>query len=214
MNTLYEELSNMGHPFELPHVLELLKEKPEIGEINGYVHQRTLVEDVKQILTVADVGHDFGYGHLMRCTELSLQITERLGYPVTFMVDDEYAMALLEERGFRVVWGALSRPATSAPVNYVKENDAELFSAYDLVILDIYSQRNLPSGWRKRFKTDMPVVILDHAEQWAKEADLIVIPGVTGPPDRKETKPLPDPDNENKPKILKEKVFFSGSEVI
>jgi len=181
MNKLYEELTNNDLPFELPDVLKLLREKPELREINSHVHQRGLVEDIKRVLFVADAGQNFGYGHLMRSMELALQIVERLGCPVSFLVDDELATTLLEERGFRVIRGAFERCARPAPGDQCEPSTKELISAHDLVLFDIYCRRGLPLGWRKRFKTDKPVVVLDRAEQWAKEADLIVLPGITGP---------------------------------
>lgn len=169
MNKLYEELSNRSRQFELPEVLALLKEKPELRKINAHVHQRGLAEELKRVLFVVDAGHGFGYGHLMRSMELASQLTERLGWSVTFLVDDEQAAALLKEQGFRVAWGALERPATLVPLNYSELNIDKLISAHDLVILYIYCWRHLPSGWRKNFAADISVVAFDSVEQWLQE---------------------------------------------
>ena len=186
MNMIYGELKEKNRPFELPEVLSLLKEKPELREINSHVHQRQVIEDVKRVLLVADAGREFGYGHLMRSIELALQIIERLGYPVTFLVDDKQAATMLDDLGVGIAWGALERPAMSAPDNYGEQNVDELLMNYDLVLLDTYCQRDFPLGWRKRFGNEIPVIVLDKCEQWAMEADLIIIPGVTGPSNRSE----------------------------
>lgn len=180
MNKLYEELTNRNRPFELPEVLNLLKEKPKLREINAHVHQRGLVEDVKRVLIIVDAGQNFGYGHLTRSMELALQIVERLSWPVTFLVDDEPAATLLEERGFRVIRGAFERRARPALFDCCEPGAKELISAHDLILLDIYCRRGLPSGWRKRFETDKPVVVLDRVEPWSKEAELIILSGATG----------------------------------
>ncbi|CAB1078818.1 hypothetical protein D1AOALGA4SA_6543 [Olavius algarvensis Delta 1 endosymbiont] len=183
MNELHQELADRGLRFELPDALDVLKEKPELCQINSHVHQRKLVEGIKRVFFVVDAGRHFGYGHLMRSMELSLQLTERLGYSISFMVDDQGAKNLLEDRGFRVVWGGFERSATSSPDNAPKPDYDEIFSTHDWVIFDIYGQRHLHRGWRKKAKLNMPVMVLDNADQWAREADLIVIPGVTGPSD-------------------------------
>lgn len=186
MNIIYEELSEKDRPFELPEVLGLLKEKPELCEVNSHVHQREVTEDVKRVLLVADAGQNFGYGHLMRSIELALQVIEHLGYPVTFLVDDQQAATMLDALGVSVAWGALERPAMPAPGNYREQNVDELLINHDLVLLDTYCQRDLPTGWRTRFGDEMPVIVFDRSEPWAREADLIIIPGVTGPSDSRE----------------------------
>jgi spore coat polysaccharide biosynthesis predicted glycosyltransferase SpsG len=164
-------------------VLALLKEKPGLCEVNSHVHQREVAEDVKRVLLVADAGQEFGYGHLTRSIELALQIIEHLGYSVTFLVDDKQAATILEDLGVGVAWGSFERPAMPAPDSYSEQNVDELLMDHDLVLLDTYCQREFPSGWRQRFGNEMPVIIFDRCEQYAKEADLIIIPGVTGPSD-------------------------------
>ena len=181
MNMIYGELREKDRSFELPEVLSLLKEKPELCEINSHVHHRKVKEVAKRVLLVADAGREFGYGHFMRSVELALQIIERMGYPVTFLVDDKQAARMLDDLGVGIAWGALERPAMFAPDNYSEQNIDELLINHDLVLLDTYCQRDFPLGWRKRFGDEIPVIVLDKCEQWAKEADLIIIPGVTGP---------------------------------
>ena len=180
MNKLYEELTDKDHPFELPEVLALLKEKPELREINAHVHQRRLMEDVKRVLLVADVGQGFGYGHFTRSMELALQIVERLGWPVTFLVDDEKAATLLEERGLEVMWGALGRQSRSPAGQRRRVNVSDLVQEYGLLVLDIYWQRDLLPGWRSRMCILAPVIILNRIESWAIEADQVIIPEVKG----------------------------------
>ena len=84
MNALYDELDKRNLPFDLPDVVSLLKERPDLKEINAHVHQRRLVENIKKVLFVVDAGGEYGFGHLMRCMELARQITERLGMADSF----------------------------------------------------------------------------------------------------------------------------------
>lgn len=183
MNTLYDELKNKNDPFDLPHVVSLLNNQPDLRRLNAHVHQRRLIEDIKRILFIVDAGSEFGYGHLMRCRELALQLVEHLGYPVTFLIDDEGAAELLGKRGFRVILGAWERPSkakTRSPNNYEQINE-NLVNNYDLIILDIYGRRNIPSGWREKYNAAKPFVVLDNIRDWTNEANLIIIPGITGP---------------------------------
>lgn len=180
MNRLYDELTNRDRPFELPEVLNLLKEKPELREINAHVHQRRLVEDIRQVLLVADADRGVGNGHFMRSMEFASQIVERLGWPVTFLVDDEQAATLLEERGFRIAWGALDRAESPATFDRCERSLEKLILGHDLVLLNISCERDLPSGWRRRFGHEIPVAVLNRVEPWAKEADLIILPGISG----------------------------------
>ncbi len=195
MNQVYAEVKARGWAFELPNVLRMLKEKPELREINAHVHQRRLVETIKKVLFVVDAGGTFGYGHLMRSTELALQIVERMSWPVTFLTDDEHAERLLKERGFRVTWGAVGRPASRSdePLDPPIE---PLVSGHDLLILDVYGPRDLPSGWRQEIgATDIPVAVMDRMGEWTQEADMILFPGVTSPSEE-------EPPSESGPEIV------------
>ena len=180
MNRVHEVLTAQGRAFALPEVLQLLKEEPELGRINAHVHQRRLREIIHPVLYVVDVGPGFGYGHLIRSQELALQLVERLGWPVTFLVDDGDAARLLLERGLPVAWGAWGRAARPAPEGRREQTVAELLPRDGLLLLDI-SPREVPPGWRDELGADTPVVVLDKSEEWAQAGDLIIFPGVTAP---------------------------------
>ncbi|MEW6659537.1 MAG: NTP transferase domain-containing protein [Thermodesulfobacteriota bacterium] len=180
MNTVYDTLTAQGKPFALPEVLQLLHDAPEIGQINAHVHQRQLLESIQRVLYVVDAGPGIGSGHLLRSRELALQIVERLSWPVTFLVDDTAAAALLAERGLPVAWGAWERPARPGPPGVREQTAAALLSRHDLLLLDI-SPRKVASGWRQRLAAAAPVIILDKSEEWTKEGDLIIFPVVTAP---------------------------------
>ncbi len=178
MNQLYKELTSNKKPFTLPEVISLLEAKPELKNINAHVHQRALVETIYTVLIIIDSGDGFGFGHLRRCMELGLQITERLSWLVIFVVDDPFAYTLLTENGFTVFWGAMGRP----PRNNSNE-DIQSFQKtlkYDLVIIDIAS-RPVHQNWKRNFLQDVPTVIIDKTEDWTLTSDVLIIPGVTCP---------------------------------
>ncbi|MGB5494475.1 MAG: NTP transferase domain-containing protein, partial [Sedimenticolaceae bacterium] len=180
MESLSANLQAEGRSFDLPSAVALLKRRPSLLDINAHVYQRRLVEDVKRVLFVVDVGGPYGYGHFMRCRELAGQVVERLSWPVTFLVDDERAARMAEACGFRVLWGALGRPAQAADFDRDRVHPQEAAVLHGLVVIDVSVQRKLPRGWRKYLTSDHPVVVVDREDAMAAEVDLILYPGVTG----------------------------------
>jgi spore coat polysaccharide biosynthesis predicted glycosyltransferase SpsG len=183
MNATYDSLSVTNTSFSLPDALNLLKKNPSLLEINRHVHQMGVGEERRKVLMIADAGNGYGYGHVMRSRELALQITERLGWPVAFAVDDEKARQMLKEAGIRTIKKAQGPELKVQSIAEKGLSSAfelpELPDSFDLIILDIYYRRTLAPGWRQSFPRNCKVVVLDHQGNWTKEADLVVIPGVT-----------------------------------
>ena len=177
MNALHDALQQRNLPFKLPHAVALLKEKPDLKEINAHVHQRRLVEKIVHVLVVVDAGGSYGFGHLMRCMELAQQITERLGWPVHFLVDDHQAQTMLEKTGSKTQWGAFGRPANPNRDQPSAATQTPI-SAYDLLIVDIFDQRGPKNGWRSHIGKSIHCVIIENAQPWTDEADLIVLPNI------------------------------------
>jgi spore coat polysaccharide biosynthesis protein SpsF len=180
LNQVHDTLVNSGNCFELPEVVRLLQERPDLKKINAHVHQRELVENVKFILFIVDAGKDFGYGHLMRSLELALQIVESLGWPVSFVIDDEPAMSLVAKYGLRAIWGAFARPEKNRPNFGGPFKLEEVLPEFDLLVLDIFDQRGPAPGWRAKMNSKIPTVIVENMQPWADEADLIVLPNLLG----------------------------------
>ncbi len=177
-SAIWRRLQAAGREFNLREAVRLLKESPELRKINGHVHQRTVNERPRKVLCLLDAGGSYGFGHLMRCAELGRQIVERLSWPVRFVVDDDDAAAGLSELGFVVSWGAFGRPARpSARSIPTFENH---FGAYDLVIVDIFDQRDPGPGWRQRFNLKGCVAAVENFREWSKGADLLIGPNVLG----------------------------------
>lgn len=177
MQSLHDKLTTSSKTFSLPEVLQLIKEDPVILTINQHVHQRKLIDDEYNVLFMIDAGGHFGFGHLMRSLELARQITERKGWPVTFATDDESALNFLRNAGQRTLKGAFSRPLRG---NMTEDNSIQqLVKSADLLVLDIYDQRDAKKGWRASLNVKCPVVVIDNRRPWAHEADMIITPGVT-----------------------------------
>jgi len=178
MNKLQQELKAKDISFELPNILNLIRNKPRLLKINEHVHQRALLEDIKKVLFIVDAGSDFGYGHLMRCLEIALQITERMSWPVTFLVDDEKAAEIIEKRGIRTIWGAFGRDQKTSATKREPVLFHRIIDQYSLVVLDIYWKLHLKTGWRNSLHPDATVIVLNRTEPWALVGDKIIIPEV------------------------------------
>ncbi len=174
MNRTHNLLRDSGRPFDLPGVLALIRADPALCEINAHVHQRGLSEAVRSVLFFADAGGGYGYGHFMRSLEVARQTVERLGWPVTFAVDDDRAVDLAGREGFRTVWDAFGRPARGPRSGTSCQGALEP----DVVVADI-APRPVQQDWRKRFNA--PLLAIDSDGAWTREADLVIFPGVTHP---------------------------------
>jgi spore coat polysaccharide biosynthesis protein SpsF len=177
MNALYDELEKRNLTFDLPHVVALLKDQPALKQINAHVHQRRLVEKIIKVLFILDAGGRYGFGHLMRCLELARQITERLGWPAHFLIDDQQAESIIEKTGCKTHWGAFGRPA-----NQNRRRDSStvqsITSAYDLLVFDIFDQRGPQGDWRSDIGKEKKCVVIENMQSWTNEADLIVLPNL------------------------------------
>ncbi len=177
MNALYSHLDGCDLPFDLPHVVGLLKKRPDLRKINVHVHQCRLVENKKRVLFVVDAGGMYGYGHLTRCLELARQLTERLAWSTHFFIDDFQAETIIDETGFTVHWGAFARPVNQNRNR--REVALESISCqYDLCIVDIFDQRGPNPGWRSAIGKNVRCAVLENTQPWTREADIIVIPNV------------------------------------
>ena len=177
MNAVYDELEKRNLPFDLPHVVALLNERPDLKEINVHVHQRRLVEKIIKVLFIIDAGGRYGFGHLMRCLELAGQITERLGWPAHFLIDDQQAESIIEKTGCKTHWGAFGRPTNQ---NRGRDSSTvqNITSAYDLIVFDIFDQRGPQGGWRSDIGREKKCVVIENTQSWTNEADLIVLPNL------------------------------------
>lgn len=190
MNRLHLALTSQGKEFCLLEVLALLKRQPQLREINRHVHQRRLGETHLQVLYAIDCGPEYGYGHLMRSRELGRRMVEQLSWPVTFVVDDPRGAELLLGQGGRVFWGAIGRPTRPRP-DSLENLKAIDWKGQDLLLLDLYP-RPLQHNWREAVAANLPLVVLDCLLPWTDDADLVLVPGVTGP----------KPDSRNLSRIL------------
>ncbi|WP_457573058.1 hypothetical protein [Desulfolithobacter sp.] len=153
--------------------------------MNSHVYQKQLQDRGRKVLFVVDAGNDHGYGHLMRCRELALQITERLGWSTRFLTNDAWATSLLLDVGIPVENGTdFSIFSKNDSLTCVSSSNSSSFrerSSIDMIVFDLAPDSFLPSGWRKKLPSTTKIVVLDRTDDWAMEADLVIIPSITAP---------------------------------
>ncbi|WP_456388260.1 cytidylyltransferase domain-containing protein [Desulfolithobacter sp.] len=172
-NALYNALAARGSAYSLSAAIGLLQQDHSLLDINSHVHQKGVEESSRKVLVVVDAGEDYGYGHLMRSRELALQITERLGWPCTFLSGDQEARSSLQAVGFPLLPMDITISDLFDPEKNVR------LPSFDLIILDLNSDNTLPCRWREALSNETKVVVLDRIDDWTQESDLVIIPGVT-----------------------------------
>ena len=180
MNTLHDRLAEQNQAFELPQALQLLRSETELFKINKHVHQRKLIDETYKVLFIIDAGDSFGFGHLMRSLELARQLTELKGWSATFAIDDKEAAQYLRQQGEKTVCTTFQRPNRAEHQSNTTDI-ATLLPEYDLLVIDIYDQRNIASGWRQKLDSPIPVAVIDNRLPWTAEADLLISPSVVVP---------------------------------
>ncbi len=177
MNRIHDKLLEKQQDFQLPAVLNLLQNEPNLFNINSHVHQRKLIDENHKVLFMIDAGDIYGFGHLMRSLELARQLTELKGWSTTFAVDNKEAENYLLQQGEKTLRAAFQRPARYRKLD--KEDITESFSGYDLIVIDIFDQRDVCLDWRTELNSSIPVVVIDNHLPWTENADLIISPSVT-----------------------------------
>ncbi len=97
MNTVYQELRQRGMDFNMPNLVKLLIEKPQLMNMNADVHQMGLYEKQKKALFIVrnsdnlDIFFDIAY-----------RLTKK-GIGVRFYVSNEALISVVDEEGFGVL---------------------------------------------------------------------------------------------------------------
>ena len=165
MNLVYNELKKRDEDFDLPNALQLLKEKPEIKDVNVHVHQQEIGEKIRRTLIAVDTGAEFEFDHLFQHIEIARKLVERKGWPVTFLIDDEHACQLLNGKGFKALWGSLWRNDDGGATRLNSNSLSEEVSQFDLVLTDTV-HKTLSRNWSDVFSNREVICIHGVTENW------------------------------------------------
>ena len=171
MNAVYHRLQAIGEEFNLAAVVKLCEREPKWMEFNQHVRQRKTQEQLQEVLFVVDSAGQTGEQRLARSLELALQIVELQSWPVAFLVDDSAALELIESCGLTAYWGALHRNSRPAPAGRRSVSIRELSGQHQITILDLDSNRSLPSNWRRELSDQTQTIVLDPCGAWTATAE-------------------------------------------
>ncbi len=170
MRAVHDALAKENRAFDLENVIALLGERPELGAHNAHVHQRRLVEDIKNVLYVASAFDDEEPQAAKQDIQFAQQIVDRLSWPVTFLTDDEKVEASAKERGFRTIEGAL-RAGARAPWELAPGTSLD---GFHLIIIESQVFDALPPDWRDKLDRSARVVVLVVDDDQRGDADLAI----------------------------------------
>lgn len=174
MREIYDRLYRPGEIVDLKEVVSLLKEHPEIREINRHIKQKDVKAKSFRVCFAADGGPKIGFGHIRRCLTLAKIFNEQFHCGVFFVTKPNSPVReLIEAKGFSAHQGA---------DNY---NELEGFcqeKQIDIVIFD--TKDNLSEESLINLKTKLPglnIVILDRVDQICAAADTVIVPAAHVP---------------------------------
>ncbi len=100
---LYRRSGADAGDIDVRQVVSLVREHPELPDINAHVHQKTAFERTRMVLFRCDGGSVTGMGHVRRCLSLAAEFAERHGWGVRFALEgDEIAAEQVRRRGYGV----------------------------------------------------------------------------------------------------------------
>lgn len=132
MREVHDTLKNRGEEYTLSTAIALVRERPELLELNSHVHQRRLVEDIKKVLYIPQSSDLKIDQSLDWCSE----IVEHLSWPVTFVSDSEHFHTQIQERGFKLL--DISRGDKSDHIEL--ERISSFINNYDIVLFEYHEQ--------------------------------------------------------------------------
>jgi len=160
MNTIYDELKNQGNEFNLINIVQLLKVKPHLMEINSHVKQRALIENEKKVLFISDISAENRLDELKNNINLAHRIIEKISWPVNFMFYNPESLNIAEKEGFNCF------------LSYKIDDVLNLTKKYDLLIIDV-SQNKLPSNLKDFYKGKIIEISSDKDQKSAFSPDKI-----------------------------------------
>lgn len=152
-NRLHDLLKQENKDFTLANVIDLLTRHPHLKAMNQHVHQKRLIENTQRLLVYFSTPpKSIVFSSYKR---LSLQIIDRLGWPITFLNADAHADQI-KEIGMRVI-----------PADHFHDPDTHnLQACFDLFIIvtegDLLLSRKLPWPPHATYRAPTPV---DHRKQ-------------------------------------------------
>ena len=173
MNRAFSILDGKGKDVKLPNLISLLKERPELMEINRHVYQKKINDNSIKILFRADGGEGIGIGHIAREVTIAKRLIESYGAGVRFLVNNDKSIK------DKLSGEGLSFHTLPEGINREEEIDIieNIYKQFALntIILDLNG--DISVEYMNSLKAlNVPVVSLDNATEGACLADVNIFP--------------------------------------
>ena len=172
LETLYEKLAASPGEINVRQAVKLLKQQPELKQINNKVRQKKATESSRFIIIRCDGDETIGLGHVSRCLALARQLRDSHSWGVLFAIaTGTVGMNKLLEASFPVE----KQPEDMAESDWLAALIDERHP--DALLFDIRTglKRNDLEQWRQQ---GLLIVSLDDASDRRLAADLSFHPPV------------------------------------
>ena len=171
MEAVYRELNAAPGDADVEDVVALLRQRPELLEINRHVHQKAADEQSLTVLVRCDAGLSLGMGHMVRCLALADALRDRHGAAIEFAVKGEGRVAPLEQTAYPVA----CIPENADEDNWLTKHVSE--TRPDVLIVDVRTDLMRETLEQLR-ASGVLVVVIDDPSDRRLAADLGFYPPV------------------------------------
>jgi spore coat polysaccharide biosynthesis protein SpsF len=173
MNQVFSILYKQGKVISLPNVIDLLKRKPDLMEINIHVYQKKVKDKSRRVLLRVNGGKGIGFGHIMREITIARSLMESYGAGVRFLVNDDQTVKDELARQDIAFFHLSPEVRRESEIDMIK-NIFEQFK-FHAIILDLNGEISV--DYMKSLKPlNIPLVSVDNASEGACLADVNIFP--------------------------------------
>lgn len=173
MNEIFFRLKDIDKDFNIENTIRLIKEYPELKNINNHIEQKKLGEKTYKILIKTEASNSIGLGHLRRMMMLGEYLNENKNNGVLYCInDDEKAKKMLTDAGY--IYDFKLAETEKELIGVVNEYNP------DILIIDV---QNLEKSTNYNFDnirrlTNIKKVILIDKYINDKNIDLFILQGI------------------------------------
>jgi len=144
VETLYELTNTAAGDLDLIAAVELIRNRPELLEINRHVRQKSGDEPTRRVIIRCDADVEMGFGNLSRCMMLAKAFREQMSWGVTFASPS----AAVIERARDENYGLIELEPTDIAGSLAKALDKNRPDAIILDLTDSTSREEVET-WRQ-----------------------------------------------------------------
>lgn len=173
MNKVFSVLNGENKDISLPNVIDLLKKRPDLMEINKHVYQKKLRDKTGKILFRVNGGKGIGLGHLMREITIAKLLMEFHGAGVRFLVNGDVSVKDILTRYGLPFFTLSAGGQREEEISMIKSIFEEF--KFHMIILDLRGVMSI--NYMNSLKSlNVPAVSVDNTSKGACLADINIFP--------------------------------------